>query len=230
MNYFKELIDQRNDYFETSKQFVTHYGWDKSDARIGIFPKCMNSFEPVLFSLDFAKKDLSSKNYHAKFSKDGKTPPPDDEIQKMHDYYLMYIQYSFSMLFFAAIESSFRVFVRAIDSFACQSGEAEFQSIHKWLLNKTNQQKHDSLMELWRLIRNCHHNNGTYVSIKNPHQVIFHNGNNYEFKHGESITFVDMDFLLSLTKDTKKMLDDVIQSEPLVSISQITDPTYHIMP
>jgi len=56
MNYFKELIEQRNDYWDTSNQLILNHGWDKSDARIGVFAKCMNNFEPVLFSLDFAKK------------------------------------------------------------------------------------------------------------------------------------------------------------------------------
>ena len=140
----------------------------------------------------------------------------------------MYIQYSFAVLFFSAIESSFRIFVRAIDPVACENGTAEFQSIYKWLLKKTQQQKYNDLLELWRLIRNCQHNNGTYFSVKDPHKVIFYEGENYEFKHGEVVTFVDMDLLLSLTKDVKKMLDDVIQSEPLVSISRITDPVYHL--
>ena len=142
---YQKITDLRNLYFQTRKLIQKKYNWKDDDARIGVFAKCMNVYEPVLYSLYFEKNYLRKPDFLHKFSKES---PTSQEVKDTRMYYLMYQQYSFTILFFSAIECSFRIFVRAIDSKACDGGKSEFQPIYKFLLKKTKNQKHDSLLEL----------------------------------------------------------------------------------
>ncbi len=222
-----KIIEVRNTYWETIQTLMSRYSWREQDARIGIFAKCMNNFEPIMFSLMFEKEYLRKPEYQARFSKDHKTLPTQQEIDNICERYLMYQQMAFADLFFSAIESSFRVFVRSIDAQACSNATATFQSVYSYLLRQTNQQQYESLLNLWRLIRNTQHNNGVYIDSRSPTVIVNYKNNTYNFSNNVFFRDVDMILLLDMSVDAREMIQKIIESAPLSNITEIIDPTYH---
>jgi len=222
----QNLADLRNEYFQSGGMLQKKFGWKENDARIGVFAKCLNAIEPVLFSLIFCKENLSNPMWQARFSKDHKTPPSAEEVQHQVDSYLMYQQYSYAELFFASIESSMRIFDRAIDPEACNQGKANFASISDFLLKRTDTEKYKPLLELFRLIRNTSHNNGIYLPEREGNRSITWKGTEYLFEEGKSVLFVTMPFLIELSKDLREMLVDIVESKNLSNIQEILDPTF----
>lgn len=222
----RNLIDLRNDYFNTAVRLQNDHKWTEKDARIGVFAKCINVIEPVFFSLNFCSDQLRRPDYQARFSKDHKTPPHPEEVQHQVDNFIQYQQFSYAELLFSGIESSLRVFVRAIDSHACNEGKASFSSISGYLLNKTGLQMYEPLLDMFRLIRNTSHNNGLYLPEENGDRTITWKNQTYEFVIGKPINFVTFPFLIEISKDLKEMLEKMVESEPVRSISKLTDPTF----
>lgn len=222
----KDLSDLRNDYFQSGGELQKKFAWKENDARIGVFAKCINSIEPVFFSLIFCEEYLRKPEWQARFSKDHKTPPHSEEMQHQVDAYIMYQQYSYAELFFAGIESSMRIFVRGIDPNACNEGRATFGSISDFLLKKTNTEKYKPLLELFRLIRNTSHNNGIYLPENGENKTINWKGVDYNFEVEKSVSFVTFPFLINLSKDLREMLVEMVESNELNSISEIIDPTF----
>jgi hypothetical protein len=221
------LTDIRNQYWQTTQTLMEKYSWKVDDARIGIFAKCMNNFEPVMFSLIFEKEQLRKPEYQARFSKDHKTPPIQKEIDNICGFYLMYQQMALCDLLFSAIESSFRVFVRAIDPNACNNATDSFQSVYRYLLNQTNTTKYEPLLNLWRLIRNTQHNNGVYIDPRHPQVDIVYKDKTYQFINNTFFKGVDMNLLLDMSEESRDMIQDIIESEVLSNVTEIIDPTYH---
>lgn len=222
----KNLANLRNDYFQAGKLVQEKFGWKEKDSRVGIFAKCMNAIEPVFFSMIFCDEHLRDPKWQARFSKDGITLPQPEEVQHQVDSYIMYQQYSYSELFFAGIESSMRIFVRAIDPKACNEGKAFFASISDYLLEKTGLEKYAPLLELFRLIRNTSHNNGIYLPAKSGNKTINWKGKDYVFEEGKPVLFVTLPFLVEISKDLREMLIEIIESESIKSINEIIDPSF----
>jgi len=229
-NIITRLTSIRNAYWQTTQTLMGKYAWKEADARIGVFAKCMNNFEPVMFSLMFEKEHLRKPEYQARFSEDHKTPPTQNVIDRICGLYLMYQQMAFADLFFSAIESSFRIFVRAIDSQACNNATGWFQSVSGYLLKKTNQQQYDPLLNLWRLIRNTQHNNGVYIDPKHRDIEIKYKEQTYRFVNNIFFRDVNMDLLLNLSEDARCMIQNIVESKPLSSITEIIDPTFYEAP
>lgn len=220
------LINIRNSYWDTIQKLMTRYSWKEGDARIGVFAKCMNNFEPIMYSLMFEQEYLRKPSYQARFSKDHKTPPTEQEQKNICEFYLRYMQMAFCDIFFSAVESSFRIFVRTLDPTICDNATGAFFTIQKYLLEKTNQKKYESLMNLWRLIRNTQHNNGFYMDPKYPKIDINYAGIKYQFVDKTFFYSVDMDLLLKLSSDVRDMLQNIVESPILSSRETIIDPTY----
>ncbi len=91
---YQKITDLRNLYFQTRKLIQKKYNWKDDDARIGVFAKCMNVYEPVLYSLYFEKNYLRKPDFLHKFSKES---PTSQEVKDTRMYYLMYQQYSFTI-------------------------------------------------------------------------------------------------------------------------------------
>jgi len=159
----KDFLDLRNVYFQTVKSLQKDLGWKESDARVGIFAKCINVIEPTFFALIFEKEQLRTKEFQGRFPGEGNKPPSQEEIVSQSDNFLRYLILCYAITFFSVIESSLRIFVKKLDPTACSNGTAEVQSIYNWLLKKLDLQKYETLLELFRLIRNCMHNNGVFT-------------------------------------------------------------------
>ena len=228
MNIYQELVDQRNQYWETHQILQKKYQWNDDDARLGIFAKCMNNFEPIIFSLDFERIYLRTPEFQARYSKDHKTPPTEEERKNICEHYIRFIQTAYADLFFASIESSFRIFVRSIDPIVCDNATSNFQSVYAYLLKQTGQQKYQELLDLWRMIRNTQHNNGVYMDAKRSHVVITYDGKTYQFDNEKVVLFVDVELLLKLSREAREMIQLIVESKPLSSISIMVDPVFHI--
>ena len=223
---FHDLADLRNEFFRAGVRLQKSLGWTEKDVRIGIFAKCMNVIEPVLFSLDFCDMTLRTPEYQAKFSKDHKTPPEPEEMQHQVDNYIRFQQFSYAELLFSAIESSLRVIVRGIDPKACNEGRASFSSVYDYLLKKTGLEKYKPLLDLFREIRNTVHNNGIYLPERNGNKTIEWKGETYNFEVGKQISFVTLPFLIEISKDLREMIEKIVETEPVVSLKPLDDPTF----
>lgn len=222
----KDFLDLRNVYFQTGKKLQEVPGWKESDARVGVFAKCINVIEPTFFALMFEKEQLRTKEYQGRFAGEGNEPPSEEEIVSQSDNFLRYLILCYAITLFSVIESSLRIFVKKLDPTACSNGTSEVQSIYNWLLKQLGLQKYETLLELFRLIRNCMHNNGIFTPKNGQDVPITYKEQDFKFKKGEQILFVTFDFLILLSYDLREMLEDIIKSPKLSAFDYIEDPTF----
>jgi len=112
------------------------YSWKEEDARIVVFAKGSNNFEPIMYSLMFEQEYLRKLEYQARFSKDHKTPATKEEMNNTCEFYLRYLQMIFTDLVFSAIERSCRIFVRALNPNVYGNATGSFYLIQQYLLKK----------------------------------------------------------------------------------------------
>ena len=222
----KDFLDLRNVYFQAGKSLQKDPGWKESDARVGVFAKCINVIEPTFFGLMFEKEQLRTEKYQSRFSSEDQKPVSEEEIASQSDNFLRYLLLCYAITFFSVIESSLRIFVKNLDSSACSNGTAEIQSIYSWLLNKLDLQKYETLLELFRLVRNTMHNNGIFTPKNGKDVTINYKERDFEFKAGEQIFFVTFDFLILLSYDLRDMLVDIVKSPKMSAFEHIEDPTF----
>jgi len=129
---------------------------------------------------------------------------------------------------FSAIESTLRVLLRAVDAGACGGGMAEFKSIYECLFRTklTNQPSEGiELLDLLREVRNTVHNNGVYFNRHGrPRVTVSYRGDDYHFDHASKLGFVKWDLLISLLRDSAKLLLEVVNDPVIVAPGSITDP------
>jgi hypothetical protein len=115
-----------------------------------------------------------------------------------------------------------------MDPAACQNGTASFESVYKWVLTRTNQQDWRSLLDLWRLVRNTMHNDGTFVPHSGKDQSVTFDGVEYAFRAGSVIDFMNWPMLIRLCEETHEMLNAIVYSTAVQSLPFTLDhsPVY----
>lgn len=136
----------------------------------------------------------------------------------------MFVKMGFLQFVFSSIESSFRLFVKAIDSNACAGGTAEFKNIYAFLLTRFGLQKWEPLLDLLRGVRNTIHNNGVYFHRSGKNETVTYKGVNYSFVVGRAVDIIDWAFLISMMKDIDSMLQEVVNYSELIAVPAIIDP------
>ena len=218
----QDLVDLRCCYFNKSIELQKKYGWEEKDARLGVFAKCINVLEPVMFGLVFVKEQLSNPFYQARFTK-GILPSP-EESTFQNESYIRFLQSGGFVLFFSMVESSMRIFVRALNK--KDEAKDSIRQVSKRLFVSTGLQKYENLMTLFADVRNCAHNNGLYMSQYNSEESIDWKGKTYKFEEGKVPDFVNFPFLIELGKDVKEMLIALVESEPINSLKPFNDPIF----
>jgi hypothetical protein len=199
------------------------------DARLLSLGKFINICERTQFGLHILGKMLDDDWYQTNM---------ENETQQDPDYKLILtvefeksLKYGFGMSLFTLIESSFRIFLRAVDPTACKGATTSFDSIHKSLLgNKqlnfpsADKETSEALLDFVRFVRNLIHNDGVYFDEDNKDKTITYRGVQYQFYHGKPIDFVYWDLLLTLADDIRRLLVQVISHPRIATQSQVTDP------
>jgi hypothetical protein len=205
-------------------------GWNpKKDARLLSLGKFINVCERTQFGLHILGKMLDDDWYQSNM---------DDETQQNPEYKMILtvefeesLKYGFGMSLFTVIESSFRIFLRAVDPTACRGATTPFASIHKCLLGSkqlnfpdADRQAANELLEIVRLVRNLIHNDGVYFDECGNDKALTYRGIPYQFFHSKPVNFVYWALLLTLGEDIQRLLIQVITQPRIVVQSQVTDP------
>ena len=200
----------------------------KHDARITAYSKAINVLNSLQLSLTFISKHLLHNQWWQAVARN---PIPDQDKQIYANEFANFTKIAFVQGMFLAIESSIRIFLRALDSTACNGGMAEFKSIYECLFrSKLSAAPPDgiALLDLLRLVRNTIHNNGVYFHPSGDNASITWDDETFEFKQGVPIDFVTWGFLIRISEALRHLLRKVVEDSSLKAIYvEIDDPFSH---
>jgi hypothetical protein len=200
--------------------------WDtKEDIRNTVFFRFINALNSIKLSIIFIEQHLKDNRWWRKSFPE--ITSHDKQIQLRE--FAQSTKHHFGLSIFILIENAFRIFLRAIDPAACNSGTDAFESIYKCLLNSklvnTPSSTAIELLELVRLVRNTIHNDGIYFHRNGKDIEVSYKGEKYQFIYGKPVEFVTWEFLLMLTDDIRELLVQTISDKAIAEIdTQIKDP------
>ncbi len=200
--------------------------WPESDARTSALAKHVNVLNRIQLGLFFLHKDLLSPDWWRRIGKGGL--PLSDMLVYAKEYET-FIRMGFVLNLSSSVESSFRLFVRALDPSACRGGLAEFNSVYSWLLKRLGLDTQDSksLLDLLRHVRNTQHNNGVYFDRQGKDRTVEWREQIYAFQHEKAIDFVHWPLLLNVASEIQKLLVALATHKELKEIPVIPDPYLH---
>jgi hypothetical protein len=141
------------------------------------------------------------------------------------------LKYRLGMSFFTTIENYFRIFLRAIDSTACNGATGNFGNIYPCLLganqlnfSATERNNAIELLDFVRLIRNLIHNDGVYFATNGQDKSVTYSDTMYSFYNGKRVDFVFWKLLLEIANNILELLVKVISHEKIIEQNQIIDP------
>jgi len=197
--------------------------WSDNDARISIFNKIHNLMVSMNTGYYLINTYLQKKNWWKEHQKiEGVT---DDAIKNTVEEFEMFFRIGLVQNMSFIIESSFRIYVRAIDINACNGGKAEFKNIYEWLFKNVKLQEYSPLFDLWRNIRNTMHNNGLFMPANNKDQTIKYKSNTFKFEIGKPIDFVTTSFLVKVIPELLLAITMVISTSPVIDFEFIQELT-----
>jgi hypothetical protein len=229
-HYFKliKLVEPiRDKAFNDKKSIYAIYQSfvSTNDARITAFSKLMNILSSLQLSLTFIWKYLMRKNWWREIDK--KVIPVKDLKIYVREFE-NFSKIGFVQLMFSAVESSFRLFLRALDPVACQGSTSSFRNIYMCLLkSKLSTYSPESIkfLDLFRHLRNTIHNNGVFFDGRGRNIVVIWRKVKYEFIHGAPLKFVTWDFLMEISDTIRELLKTVALDSNLQAFKQeIPDP------
>ena len=197
---------------DTRERLHTAHGWNEDDARLTVFNKCSNVLTSTMLGLVFVERHLSKVEW---WKTNTMLPYTQKSVEAAGNEFLMSLRIMLIHQLFFAVESSFRIYVRALDAVACASGLAEFQSIYIWLLKRLNLEIHIPTLELWRNVRNSMHNNGLFLPKAGKNVEITYRGYLYKFEVGKPCSFLDDDLVMMLVTDVEGILISIIEADPI---------------
>lgn len=206
----------------------TYSGVDPTkDARITAFSKLIDVFRSMQLSLIFVSKYLMDKHWWHDVCK---TEISDRGLQSYINGFNRFMKFGLVHGIFSCVESSLRVFIRALDPTACKGGLDDFVNIYTCLFrSKLAKCPSDglTLLDLLRLIRNTIHNNGVHFSFSKSRkdESIPWKGTTYEFKQGLPVHGITLDFILAISDDVRLLLRCIVEDSKLKAIiHEISDP------
>jgi hypothetical protein len=201
----------------------THPNWDrKKDARITAFAACGNTLSNVHLGMVLAATCLNSSNWWTAVFPKAEAPSLRVRISQEYN---MFLKMGLAHFLFSVVESSYRLFLRAIDAQACLGSTGAFRSVYVCLLSRVGlDAKWTNFMEFWRLIRNSIHTNGMHLPSNERDQDVEFEGVVYHFRSGQPVDCATWDNLFTIVERTAEMLKDVVTSDALSVVPHIEDP------
>jgi hypothetical protein len=197
----------------------------KHDARITAYSKAINVLNSVQLAFTFISKHLLHQKWWVAIAR--KSIPNEDKQIYVNEF-ANFTKVAFVQGMFLSIESSLRLFLRALDPAACNGGMAEFKSIYECLFNSKLSAIPTNgipLLDLLRLIRNTIHNNGVYFHPSGNNASAIWKGTTYNFNQGKPVDFVTWEFLIHVSDALRQLLREVVEDSNLQSITaEIPDP------
>jgi hypothetical protein len=227
----QRLQDIKEQAFNDKQQLTTaNPGWNPyKDARLLSLGKFINVCERTQFGLYILGKMLDNDWYQSNMANETQQDPDYKMILTVE--FEKSLKYGFGMSLFTLIESSFRIFLRAVDPTACKGATTTFDSIYKSLLGfkqlnfpSADKQNVETLLDFIRLVRNLIHNDGVYFDEDGKDKSVTYRGVQYQFYHGKPVDFVYWNLLLTLADDIRGLLVQVIYHPRIAIQSQVIDP------
>ncbi len=198
---------------EISKKYSS---WNtEKDARLSIFFRLQTAIKNNQFGITFVQAFLDPaklKNL------------PIVHIESMFLEYDKFMRFSFFQFIFSQIESSIRIFMRAIDIDAYYKKKYPFGNIYSFIDNYLGLKKYNDLFYFLRLIRNSIHNNGMYFPDNQKEPIINYREKSHTFKIGKPISCGDWITLFNVTEDIVSALKEIIESKEISILNFIDDP------
>jgi len=204
------------------------FATSEHDARITAFSKLINVLNSVQLAFTFVSKHLLHKQW---WDAVARSPIPDCDKQLYANEFANFTKVGFVHAMFSSIESSLRLFLRALDPVACNGGMAEFKSIYNYLFCSklaTAPTDGTQLLDLLRLVRNTIHNNGVYFNPHGGNVTLNWQGQTFEFRQGAPVDFVTWEFLIRVSDSLRTLLRQVVEDAKLRNVTtEIDDPFSH---
>ena len=216
----KQIEADQHAFVDLKNLLVEKYAWRENDARITVFNKCSRVLIPIhisyfLFTTYLLRKDWWRTHQHI--------PHDNKTILDTLNEFEMFLKIALIQNLMYAVESSFRIYVRRLDSAAGAGGNGEFKSIYEWLFKRLTLQHHAPLLDLWRNIRNVMHNNGLFFPPNMKNATVNFKDREYIFEVGKHNDFVTTEFIFGLVSEIRNMLAEVVQSAEIVKLKHIKE-------
>jgi len=194
----------------------------QTDERFVIFVKCLNVIRSVNLEAVLVRDHAQQKSWWSQFC-DITKPDTIREIDERLDALNKIMRFSLMMFLPSMIESSFRTFVRKLDSNACNSGRSEFFNIYHWLLPRLTLSTNEylSLLDILRILRNHPHTNAVFRPPNFRDLTINYKNKTYLFEDGKNIVYGTWNDYLDLVEDAHDMLYNIVESQEISSIPDI---------
>lgn len=153
-------------------------------------------------------------------------PESDRKIYRME--YQAFIKLGLVQLSFSTVESSLRIFMRALEPEAHAHATSEFKRIYDDLLLRRLTRPQPDLVELLDMasnVRHTVHNNGVYFHRSGQNAVQTYKGSSYTFEYGKPVEFTSWPLIIEITSDLIDALSDVVRNPALSAVSSdVLDP------
>lgn len=194
------------------------HDWAATDARLTVFNKCSSVLSSTILGYVFVERHLTRPEW---WRANATLPYTPESAKAVVAEFLMAQRiYLIHGLFFA-VESSFRVYVRALDASACDNGLVVFQRIYSWLLNRLDLTAFLPMLDFWRNLRNTMHNNGLFLPRAGKNVHVRYQGKKYAFEVGKPCAFLNDAVTVMLASDVHPLLVAVVESAPLLSVAKL---------
>jgi hypothetical protein len=226
-------------FHESQNDLLQRHNFDKDhDARVTIFSNCIVAIDSACMALLLQHYDMVDIRWWNKIPENepGLHIPDEHGRAMLRKGFSQFIAIGFFHSLYSAIESSFRIYLRALDPDACNKGTANYDSIYNSLFRRLKlpqRQDHKKLLDFLLQIRNTIHNNSAYFpkAVKDEPGndkpfVLEYKGKQYKFEIGKPVKHHGgaLNFLLYLMPDILKMIEDVVYSRDIISKDVIIDP------
>lgn len=199
----KKLRDTQNNLYE-------------EDIRIYFFVQIYSVLTDTIVSFMLAKSLHSSEWW-----KNNLSTITIDERPKRIKSFEKTVQLNIIYLPFSLIEDAFRQLIRVVKPGACKDGKSDFGNIYRCLFKElnVNSDETESLLKLYRLARNCQHNNGFYFPVNNSNSdSVTYRGIKYDFPYGKKVIYKPTLPILTMITDIAQLFWEMCETQKLKSI------------
>ena len=194
------------------------------DARLTCFARLINVLGSFYLGSSFWLNSLLSAKWWQ-----SSTNCPVSDRQLLRNEFQQFLKLGLVHFSFSSVESSLRVFLRAIDPAAQSGAAAEFKRVYDDLLLRRLSAAKPTAVELLDMaarIRNTVHNNGVYFHKSGLDVTQHYKGRSYDFRHGKPVEFAGWPLLLEITSDLGSVVADIARDPSIVGIGgEILDPS-----
>ena len=206
--------------WELSKKLSdTQNNLNEEDIRIYFLVQIYSALTDTIISFKLAKSLHSSEWWENNLF----TIKIDERPKRINSFEKT-VQLNIIYLPFSLIEDAFRQLIRVVKPGACKDGKSDFEGIYRCLFKElnVNSDETESLFKLYRLARNCQHNNGFYFPVNNSNSDrVNYRGIEYEFPYGKKVIYKPTLPILTMIIDIAQLFGEMCETQKLKSISFI---------